>query len=86
MSALDTIPAAKRGAVDQALSSIFGAAPVSATAISGGASGAQIFRVAAMERSCLLRVEGPPSPLRFPEQYVSWQAASDAGIAPPILY
>ncbi len=86
MGALDTIPAAKRPAAQTALTAVFGALPVDVAAVPGGASGAQIFCAMAGERRALLRVEGVPSPLRFPEQYVSWQAASDAGIAPPLLY
>ena len=86
MSPLDLIAPNRRPATQAALAAVFGTAPVEAAALSGGASGAQIFRVAANGRHALLRVEGAPSPLRFPDQYVSWQAASDAGIAPPLLY
>ena len=83
---MDTIPAAKRPAAQTALTAVFGALPVDVAAVPGGASGAQIFCASAGGLRTLLRVEGVPSPLRFPEQYVSWQAASDAGIAPPLLY
>lgn len=34
----------------------------------------------------MLRAEGTPSPLRNPHQYLSMQIASDAGIAPKLLY
>jgi hypothetical protein len=33
-----------------------------------------------------LRVEGEPSPLRNPHQYVSMRIAAEAGIAPEIRY
>lgn len=86
MAALDAITAVKRPAVDAALAAVFGAQPLRVETVSGGASGAQNFRAEAGGRRALLRVEGPPSPLRFPEQYTAWQAASDAGIAPPLLH
>lgn len=86
MDPLETIPAAKRAAVRAALAASFGNAPVAVTVVSGGASGAQIFRIDSGARRALLRVEGAPSPLRFPGQYVSWRAASEAGIAPPLLH
>ncbi|MBS0470089.1 MAG: phosphotransferase [Proteobacteria bacterium] len=86
MDPLATVPAAKQAAVRSALTAIFGEEPVVATAIAGGASGAQIFRIERDGERALLRVEGDPSPLRFPGQYVSWRAASEAGIAPPLHY
>ena len=86
MGMLDAIPAAKRPAAQTALTAVLGAPPTDVAAVPGGASGAQLFCAEAGGRRALLRVEGVPSPLRFPDQYVSWQAASDAGIAPPLLY
>src|SRR5204863_2326269 len=37
-------------------------------------------------RRYLLRIEGTPSPLRNPHQYVSMRIAAEAGIAPSILH
>jgi len=73
--------------VSKTLAAVFGSAPIGAvTPISGGASGASIFRVEVDGRHCLLRIEGPPSPLRNPHQYVSLRIAAEAGIAPRLLY
>jgi predicted Ser/Thr protein kinase len=83
----DKIPAEHRDKARSALAAVFGAAAVHAIApLSGGASGAHIFRVRSGVRQVLLRVEGVPSPLRNPHQYISMQIASDAGIAPRLLY
>jgi hypothetical protein len=87
MSLPDAIPAAKRDAVQAALRDVFGAKPAQAiTPISGGASGALLFRTEVSGRDCLLRVEGPPSPLRNPHQYISTRIASDAGLTPRLFY
>lgn len=86
MSIFAAIPAAKATAVRRALAGVFGDTPIAVAAISGGASGAQLFRVEGDGRHAVLRVEGVPSPLRFPGQYDSWHAAAEAGIAPPLLY
>jgi aminoglycoside phosphotransferase (APT) family kinase protein len=70
-----------------ALVATFGSASVSAiTPISGGISGASVFRVDVNDRRYLLRLEGQPSPLRNPHQYLSMRIASEAGIAPKIHY
>lgn len=50
--------------------------------LGGGASGAFPFRVELGGRSYLVRVEGKPSPLRNPHQYVSLRLAAEAGLAP----
>src|SRR5437016_7581515 len=52
----------------------------------GGASTASTFRIDTGDRRYLLRVEGEPSPLRNPHQYVSMRIATEAGIAPEIHY
>lgn len=54
--------------------------------VTGGVSGASVFQVAARGRRCLLRIEGPASPLRNPHQYVAMRIAADAGIAPRLHY
>ena len=54
--------------------------------MAGGASGASPFRVEVGDRRYLVRVEGPPSPLRNPHQYVSLRIAAEAGVAPPVHY
>jgi len=65
----------------------FGSASIAAiTPVTGGASGASTFRVQVGGRGFLLRLEGPPSPLRNPHHYVSMRIAAEAGIAPKIHY
>jgi aminoglycoside phosphotransferase (APT) family kinase protein len=83
----DAVPAAHRETARSALSSVFGSAPIGAiTPVSGGATTASVFRVEAGGRRYLLRMEGEPSPLRNPHQYVSMRIATEAGIAPAIHY
>src|SRR5882757_144676 len=87
MTDLDTLPEAERDAARSALRDLLGAARIEAvTAVSGGATAAQLFRIDAGGRHYLLRIEGPPSPLRNPHQYVSLRIAADAGIAPRLHY
>jgi len=77
----------QREAARAALVAAFGSAPIGAiTPIAGGASSASVFRVEAGDRRCVLRLEGEPSPLRNPHQYVSMRIAAEAGIAPKIHY
>jgi hypothetical protein len=81
----DTLPATHRDATRSALVAAFGAAGIGTiAAVTGGASGALIFRVAIGDRRYLLRIEGPASPLRNPYQYHSMRIAAEAGIAPAI--
>jgi hypothetical protein len=81
----DTLPATHRDAARSALVAAFGNASIGAiAAVTGGASGAMIFRVAIGDRRYLLRIEGPASPLRNPYQYGSMRIAAEAGIAPAI--
>jgi aminoglycoside phosphotransferase (APT) family kinase protein len=83
----DTIPAAHRDTVRSALAAAFGRAPIGAvTPVTGGTTTASTFRLDARGRHHLLRVEGEPSPLRNPHQYVSMRIAAEAGIAPAIHY
>jgi hypothetical protein len=77
----------QRETVRAALVAAFGAAPIGAiTPIAGGASTASTFRVEAGGRRYLLRMEGTPSPLRNPHQYIAMRIAAEAGIAPDIRY
>jgi aminoglycoside phosphotransferase (APT) family kinase protein len=83
----DTLSAGQRERVRSTLTAAFGSAPIGAvTPISGGASTASTFRLDVGGRAYLLRVEGQPSPLRNPHQYVSMRIAAHAGIAPRIHY
>jgi aminoglycoside phosphotransferase (APT) family kinase protein len=83
----DALAAEQRENVRAALAAAFGSAKVDAvTPIAGGASTASIFRLDVGGRAYLLRVEGQPSPLRNPHQYVSMRIAAEAGIAPKIHY
>jgi aminoglycoside phosphotransferase (APT) family kinase protein len=78
---------AQRENAHAALVGVFGRAPIDAiTRITGGASTASTFRIDTGGRRYLLRVEGEPSPLRNPHQYVSMRIAAEAGIAPEIRY
>jgi aminoglycoside phosphotransferase (APT) family kinase protein len=84
---LDALTAERRESVRSALTSTFGSAPRRAiTRVAGGASGASTFRIDLEPRRILLRVEGEPSPLRNPHQYVSLRIAAEAGIGPGIHY
>jgi predicted Ser/Thr protein kinase len=79
----DTLSPERRDAVQAALSAAFGAAPVCGVKpLLGGATSAALFRFEARGRRYLVRVEGEPSPLRNPLQYISQRIASEAGIAP----
>lgn len=78
---------AHRDSASAALSAAFGSTPIGAvTAMTGGATTASVYRVEVGERRYLLRIEGEPSPLRNPHQYVSMRIATEAGIAPAIHY
>ncbi len=86
MDPLGSIPPEKREIARAALAAALGSVvPYAVTPISGGASGALLFRVDAAGRDHLLRVEGTPSPLRNPHQYESLRIAAEAGIAPGLL-
>jgi aminoglycoside phosphotransferase (APT) family kinase protein len=84
---LDTLSATQREAAHSALACVLGSIPLSAVIpVSGGATAATVLRIEAGGRSYLLRMEGTPSPLRNPHQYVSMRLAAEAGIAPKLLY
>jgi aminoglycoside phosphotransferase (APT) family kinase protein len=83
----DSLSAEQRKNARSALVGAFGRTTIDAiTPITGGASTASTFRVDTGDRHYLLRVEGEPSPLRNPHQYVSMRIATEAGIAPKIRY
>jgi aminoglycoside phosphotransferase (APT) family kinase protein len=72
-----------RETIHAAIRAAFGAAEIEAIMpVGGGASGAFPFRVDVRGRPYLVRIEGPPSPLRNPHQYGSMRIAANAGIAP----
>jgi aminoglycoside phosphotransferase (APT) family kinase protein len=80
---IDALPAEHRETAHAALVAAFGASRIDAIApVTGGASGASTFRVETGGRRYLLRIEGQPSPLRNPHQYISMRIAGQAGIAP----
>ena len=83
----DVLSAAHRETARSALVAAFGSAPIGAIApITGGATSASIFRVEVGRRRYAMRMEGQPSPLRNPHQYISMRIASGAAIAPKIHY
>ena len=83
----DALSAEQRENVRSALVATFGSDSVGAvTPVTGGMTTASTFRLEARGRRYLLRVEGEPSPLRNPHQYISMRIATEAGIAPAIHY
>src|SRR4051794_35672741 len=83
----DAPPAEQRETIRSALVAAFGSARiVGIKTVMGGASGALTFEVQVADRRFLLRLEGPPSPLRNPHQYLSLRIAAEAGLAPKIHY
>jgi aminoglycoside phosphotransferase (APT) family kinase protein len=83
----DALPATQREVARTALSAAFGAAPIGAlTPMTGGITSASVCRVEVGGRRLVLRIEGEPSPLRNPHQYLSMRIAAEAGIAPKIHY
>jgi aminoglycoside phosphotransferase (APT) family kinase protein len=84
---LDLIPEPRRAVARTALTSAFGSLPIDGIQpVSGGASGALIYRVDTAARAYLLRIEARRSALRNPYQYVCMQTAADAGVAPPLVH
>jgi aminoglycoside phosphotransferase (APT) family kinase protein len=82
-----SLSAGQRETAHAALAGAFGRAPIDAIMpMTGGASTASTFRVDTGGRRYLLRMEGEPSPLRNPHQYVSMRIAAEAEIAPQIRY
>jgi aminoglycoside phosphotransferase (APT) family kinase protein len=84
---LDALPADRRDAAAQALTSAFGRAPLTAmTPILGGASGAQAFRVEIGGKAFVLRLDRLDRHLmRDPARhYAAMTAAASAGLAPAL--
>jgi aminoglycoside phosphotransferase (APT) family kinase protein len=83
----NALPATQREVARTALSAAFGAAPIRAIVpMTGGVTSASVCRVEIGHRRYVLRIEGEPSPLRNPYQYLSMGIAAEAGIAPKIHY
>src|SRR3954451_21890184 len=83
----DAVSPEQREKVRSAIAAAFGSASIGPIVpIRGGASSASTYRFEIGQRPYLLRVEGEPSPLRNPHQYVSMQIAAEAGIAPKIRH
>src|SRR5450755_707164 len=86
-SVFDLVPAAQRDIAQAALTSAFGAAPITGLQlVTGGASGALTYRADIAGRAYLLRLETRRSPLRNPHQYTCMRIAAEAGVAPPLHY
>ncbi len=84
---LAALPSQQRDAVCSALKAAFGSARADLIVpVKGGMSGALLFRFEIGRRRCLVRVEGPASPLRNPHLYESMRIAADAGIAPRVYH
>lgn len=83
----DALPEDRREAALGALRCVIGSVPVdAATPLTEGVTTAAVFRIDAGAHRYLLRVEGTPSPLRNPHQYISMRIAAGAGIAPRLHY
>lgn len=81
------LSATQRHAAQQALAAVLGCtASPDIRPLTGGVSGAFVFLVEAGGRRFVLRIEGPASPLRNPNQYRSMRIASEQGIAPKLHY
>lgn len=78
----------RRPAVEAALNAALPGAEVGAVAaLTGGASGAQVFRLTIDGQDRLLRLETARDALRDPaRQYACMRIAADAGVAPALLY
>jgi len=83
----DALPEDRREAALGALRCVIGAVPIDAAIpLTDGVTTAAVFRIDAGAHRYLLRVEGAPSPLRNPHQYISMRIAADARIAPRLHY
>src|SRR4051812_31649730 len=88
MIALDLIPPERRETARSALTAAFGARPVTdLKTVTGGGSGALVYRVETGGRPYLLRLETARDTFRDPQRsYVCMQTASDAGLTPALRY
>lgn len=82
------IPAAKRPAVDRALTAAFGTRELDAIApLGGGLSGALIYKIRVGGIAYLLRIEGARDAFRDPDRwYACMRIAAQAVIAPRVRY
>lgn len=83
-----TIPEAQRPAVDRALNAAFGCSNLDTISpLSGGLSGAAIFKIRVGGIAYLLRIEGSRDPFRDPDRwYRCMTIAADAFLAPRVRY
>ena len=81
-------PAAKRPAVDRALIAAFGTTELDSVApLSGGLSGARVYRIRVGGIAYVLRIEGPADDLHDPARwYRCMQIAADAFLAPRVRH
>ena len=82
----EVIPEDRRAAAQSAVADALG--PISSLQpVSGGASGALVYRVEAKGRPYLLRLEPPRDIMRDPDRgYACIRLAADAGVAPPVRH
>jgi hypothetical protein len=81
------LPATRRDIACAATAAVLGSTDiVKVRPVTGGVSGAVVLLIESSGRRFVLRIEGTPSPLRNPHQYVSMRIAAEAGIAPRIHY
>ncbi len=84
---IEAIPEAMHDKARAALATTFGTAPVNLMMpITGGASGASLFRLQVGGHDYVLRLEGVRNAFRNPHQYTCMRIASEAGIAPPLRH
>jgi len=84
---LERVPEPHREAARIALSAALGSAtPASLERVTGGASGALLYRVDADGGTLLLRIDTRRDALRNPHHYECMRIAADAGIAPRVRY
>lgn len=82
------LPADKRPALDRALMAAFGTTAIDAARpVSGGLSGARLYRIAVDGGDYLLRIEGPPDAFRDPIRgHACMRIAAEAGLAPRVRH
>lgn len=82
---LRAIPEERRAAAQRALSEVFGdLGDVMLTPMTGGSSGALLFRAEDADRRVVLRMEGPEKPLfkPNPHRWLALRRAAEAGVTP----
>lgn len=84
---LQAIPEERRAAAQRALSDVFGGVGgLVLTPMTGGSSGALLFRAQDAGRQVVLRMEGPEKPLfkPNPHRWLALRRAAEAGVTPPL--